>query len=65
MEKSRGTKKTLKTALTLMALAAALATTGCAGSSLMGPDTGTQAEGQVVAQQGGQNANPGGQHATP
>lgn len=65
MEKSRGTKKTLKTVVTLMALAAALATTGCTGSSLMGPETGTQSQGQVVAQQGGQPSHPGGQLSKP
>ena len=65
MEKSRGTKKTLKAALTLMALAAALATTGCSGSSLLGPEKGTQAQGQVTAQQGGQKLNPGGQLSRP
>ncbi len=65
MEKSRGTKKTLKTVVTLMALAAALATTGCTGSSLMGPEKSTQSQGQVVSQQGGHHALPGGQHSTP
>ena len=65
MERSRGTKKTLKAVVTLMALAAALATTGCSGSSLMGPEKGTQAQGQVTAQQGGQHINMGGQHVTP
>ena len=66
MERSRGTKKSLKAVLTLMALAAALATTGCSGSSLMGPEQqGTQAQGQVTAQQGGQRVNMGGQHVTP
>ena len=65
MERSRGTKKTLKAVVTLMALAAALATTGCSGSSLMGPEKGTQAQGQVTAQQGGQRVNPGGQIVRP
>ena len=65
MEKSRGTKKALKAALTVMALAAALATTGCSGSSLLGPEKGTQAQGQVTPQQGGQHVNMGGQHVTP
>lgn len=66
MEKSRGTKKTLKTALTLMALAAALATTGCTGSSLMGPDAGTQAQGQTVtANNAGNELNPAGNGLKP
>ena len=65
MEKSRGTKKTLKTALTLMALAAALATTGCTGSSLMGPEAGTQAQGQVVANNAGNDLNPAGNGLKP
>jgi len=65
MERSRGTKKTLKAVVTLMALAAALATTGCSGSSLMGPEKGTQAQGQVTAQQGGQSMHPGGQAMKP
>ena len=66
MERSRGTKKSLKAVLTLMALAAALATTGCSGSSLMGPEQqGTQAQGQVTAQQGGQSMHPGGQAMKP
>lgn len=65
MEKSRGAKRTLKAVLTVMALTAALATTGCSGSSLMGPEQGTQSQGQVTAQQGGQKLNPGGQIVRP
>jgi predicted small lipoprotein YifL len=65
MERSRGTKKALKAVLTLMALAAALATTGCAGGTLLGPDKGTEAQGQVTPQQGGQHINMGGQRVTP
>jgi hypothetical protein len=64
MEKSRGYKQTLKAVVAVAALVAAMATTGCSGSSLMGPETGTQANGQV-ASLGGQHSNPGGQHATP
>jgi hypothetical protein len=64
MEKSRGSKKALKAAVTVMALVAALATMGCSGSSLMGPDTTATGQGQV-ANQGGQHALPGGQHSTP
>ena len=58
MERSRGSKQVLKAVVTVAALVAALATTGCSGSSLMGPDSGTQAQGQSSAQQGGQHATP-------
>ena len=64
MNKSRGSKKALKAAVTMMALVAALATMGCTGSSLMGPQAGTSSEGQV-AQQGGQRLNPSGQRLNP
>ncbi len=65
MEKSRGTKKTLKTLVTLMVLAAALATTGCAGGSLMGPESGTQANGQVVSNKAGNDLKPAGNDLKP
>ena len=64
MERSRGSKQVLKAVVLVVALAAAMATTGCAGSSLMGPESGTQGQGQV-ANPGGQHMNPGGQHMTP
>lgn len=41
MNKSRGSKKGLQTLVTMVALVAALASTGCTKNSLMGPDTGT------------------------
>ncbi|MEK7315662.1 MAG: hypothetical protein AABZ94_00500 [Candidatus Eisenbacteria bacterium] len=66
MEKSRGTKKTLKTVATMAALVAALATTGCTGSSLMGPESGTQAQGQsVTANNAGNELNPAGNGLKP
>ena len=58
MEKSRGTKQALRAAVTVAALVAALATTGCSGSTLLGPEKGTQAQGQSTAQQGGQTMHP-------
>ena len=64
MNKSRGPKKALKAAVTMMALVAALATMGCTGSSLMGPEAGTSTDGQV-AQEGAQHSNPGAQHTNP
>jgi hypothetical protein len=64
MEKSRGAKKALKAVLTAAALVAALATTGCAGGTLMGPDTSTTSSDQV-ASQGGQLSHPGGQLSKP
>ncbi len=64
MKKSRGSKKALKAAVTVMALVAALATMGCNGSSLMGPEAGTSSNGQV-AQQAGHTMNPAGQTMRP
>ena len=65
MERSKGSKKSaLKAVVLVVALAAAMATTGCAGSSLMGPESGTQGQGQV-ANPGAQHSNPGGQHSMP
>jgi len=64
MKESRGTRKALKAAVTVMALVAALATMGCTGSSLMGPEAGTSSNGQV-AQQGSQHSNPASQHSNP
>lgn len=65
MEKSRGTKKALKTLVTLMALTAALATTGCTGSTLMGPETGNEVQGQVVANEAGNGLKPAGNGLKP
>ena len=65
MKKPSGAKKTLRTLATVMALAAALATTGCTGGTLLGPEKETEAQGQVTPQQGGQHVNMGGQRVTP
>jgi len=65
MEKSRGYKQTLKAVVTVAALVAAMATTGCSGSSLMGPETGTQANGTVTSNNAGNELNPAGNGLKP
>ena len=52
MEKSRGSKKALRAVVTMAALVAALATTGCTGGTLMGPESGTTNQDQVASQAG-------------
>lgn len=57
MKKSMRTMKALKVVVTLAALVAALATTGCSGNALVGPETGTQAPEQSVASGSNDEAN--------
>jgi len=68
MERSRGIQKEWKKVVTAMALAAALASTGCSGNALLNPTADhVQAAGSGggSASTAGHNANPSGHNVNP
>jgi hypothetical protein len=63
MNKSRGSKKGLQTLVTMVALVAALASTGCTKNSLMGPETDTTVTSPGDPSQAGREPNYAGREA--
>ena len=65
MERSRGTRNGVKVVLTSVFLLAALLSTGCGQNALMNPTTDQLSNGDLAANQAGNNLRPAGNNLRP
>jgi len=65
MERTNGIQKAMKTAATVLFLAAAMASTGCGQNALLNPTAAQVAAGSSSYSQAGSNLNPAGSNLNP